>query len=377
MSTAPQLLRLPGHDRIPVARPYLDGRERAYVDRCFDSGWISSAGEFIDRFERAFAAFCGTRHAVSCTSGTTALHLALAGLDIGPGDEVIVPDLTYIATANAVRYCNATPVFVDIEPRTMAIDPTLIEAAITPATRAIIVVHLFGHPAEMSAITAIAARHGLIVVEDAAQAHGARYRGRPVGSLGRCATFSFFGNKIITTGEGGAITTDDDDLAARLRLLRGQGMDPERRYWFPEVGFNYRMTNICAAVGLAQMERANVALARRRWIQQAYDSQLHALDGLIVRPQARDMVRTRAQVVLRDAVPLGRDLVMALLDEAGIETRPLFHPMHRLPPYAQACGAFPVATRLATRGLSLPTHEHLGAAEIDRVCAVLSDVLGG
>src|SRR5205823_1498591 len=200
--------------------------------------------------ERLFADFCGVPHAISCNNGTTALHLALQGLGVKPGDEVIIPTLTYIATANAVRYCGAIPVLVDSEPRTMNIDASRIEERITPHTKGIIPVHLYGHPAEMQPITDIASRHGLFVLEDAAEAHGALYRGVKAGALGAAATFSFFGNKIITTGEGGMITTADEELNRAMRLIRGQGMDPHRRYWFPIIGNNFRMTNIQAALGL-------------------------------------------------------------------------------------------------------------------------------
>ncbi|HEY2011897.1 MAG TPA: DegT/DnrJ/EryC1/StrS family aminotransferase, partial [Bryobacteraceae bacterium] len=225
---------------IPVSHPVLSGNEKRYVLECLETGWISSIGRFIRLFEDSFATYCEAGHAVACNNGTTALHLALAGLGTGPGDEVIVPTLTYIATANAVRYCGAQPVFVDSEPVTMAIDPARIEERITPRTKGIMVVHLYGHPADMDPILEIARRHGLYVVEDAAEAHGSLYRGRKVGSLGNAATFSFYGNKIITTGEGGMVTTNDSDLNQRIRILRGQGMDPERRYWFPVVGYNDR-----------------------------------------------------------------------------------------------------------------------------------------
>ena len=239
-------------NRIFVAQPKMAGNERMYVLDCLDTNWISSNGKYIAAFEEAFAKYCGAKHAIAANNGTTALHLALVALDLKPGDEVIIPTVTYIATANAVRYCGATPVLVDVCADTMNINPADIERKITPKTRGIIPVHLYGHPADMDAVNRIATKHGLWVVEDAAEAHGAEVNGKKVGTLGTCATFSFFGNKIITTGEGGMVTTDDDELAAKLRLYRGQGMDPNRRYWFPVVGFNYRMTNIQAAIGLAQ-----------------------------------------------------------------------------------------------------------------------------
>ncbi len=259
---------------IQIAAPELSGNESKYVQECIDTTWISSAGRFVHDFERAFADFCGVEHAVVTNNGTTALHLALTALDIGPGDEVIVPTLTYIASANAVRYCGATPVFADSEPVGMTIDADDFARKITPRTKAVMPVHLYGNVSNMAAINQIAAEHDIIVVEDAAEAHGARSADRSAGALGRCAAFSFFGNKIITTGEGGAVTTDDAELAARLRLLRGQGMDPQRRYWFPVVGFNYRMTNIAAALGLAQLEDITRKLALRKELAARYDAAL-------------------------------------------------------------------------------------------------------
>jgi len=264
-------------DRIFVASPALHGRELDYVTEAVESTWISSHGRFIDAFEREFADFCQTKHAITTNNGTTALHLALVGLGIGPGDEVLVPTVTYIATANAVTYCGATPVLVDVLPGTLNIDPEAARAAITERTRAIIPVHLYGEAADMDAVTSLAFEHGLYVVEDAAEAHGARFEGRPVGGFGHAGMFSFFGNKIITTGEGGMIVTNDDEYAARIRLYRGQGMDPTRRYWFPVVGYNYRMTNVQAAIGLAQFERVEAALARRAEVRARYDELLEPL----------------------------------------------------------------------------------------------------
>jgi perosamine synthetase len=268
--------------RISVAQPKLAGNERNYVLDCLDTNWISSNGKYIGAFEESFAAFCGVKHAIATNNGTTALHLALVVLDLQPGDEVIIPTVTYIATANAVRYCGATPVLVDVCADTMNIDPQTIESKITAKTKGIIPVHLYGHPAQMDVVNEIARKHNLWVVEDAAEAHGAEVKGSKVGSLGTCATFSFFGNKIITTGEGGMITTNDDDLAAKLRLFRGQGMDPNRRYWFPVIGYNYRMTNIQAAIGLAQMENIATALSDRDRLAGWYNEALADLKGKIV-----------------------------------------------------------------------------------------------
>ncbi|MCC4620694.1 DegT/DnrJ/EryC1/StrS family aminotransferase [Xanthomonas cassavae CFBP 4642] len=364
--------------RIPVAVPSLAGNEKTYVNQCLDSTWISSAGEFIGKFETNFAEFCGVRHAVAINNGTTAIHLALVALGIGAGDEVLIPTLTYIATANAVAYCNAIPVLVESEPGTMNLDAARLEAKITPRTKAIIVVHLYGHPVDMDPILAIARRHNLKVIEDAAEAHGAEYKGVRVGGLGDCATFSFFGNKIVTTGEGGMVTTNDDELAARLRLYRGQGMDPKRRYWFPVVGFNYRMTNLAAAIGLAQMERVDEALAARQRVASWYEAAFAAHDDLVERPFVAPYAKHvywMYTVLLKGVSESQRDQVMALMDKDGIETRPLFYPMHVLPPYLQDGAEFPVANDQAARGMNLPTHAQLDATDVERVVHSLASAL--
>lgn len=364
-------------DRIFVAQPKMAGNERKYVLDCIDTNWISSIGKYIGAFEEAFAQFCGVKHAVAANNGTTALHLALVALDLKPGDEVIIPTVTYIATANVVRYCGATPVLVDVCADTLNIDSTQIERKITQNTRGIIPVHLYGHPAEMDAVNQIAEKHGLWVVEDAAEAHGAEVHGKKVGGLGTCATFSFFGNKIITTGEGGMVTTNDDDLAAKLRLYRGQGMDPKRRYWFPVVGYNYRMTNIQAAIGLAQMEGIDKALADRDNIAAWYNAALDDLKDKIVLPtQARwaKQVIWMYNIFLRDGDENKRDQVMRNLDEMGIETRPVFYPMHILPPYQEG-STYPVADVWSQRGINLPTHQDLTKSDVERVAQSLRELL--
>ena len=364
--------------RISVAVPRLSGLEKTYVNEALDSTWISSRGPFIERFEAAVAEMAGTRHAVACNNGTTSLHLALAAMDLGPGDEVIMPALTYVATANCVHYCGARSVFVDNDPRTFNIDPERIEAAITPRTRGIMVVHLYGQSADMAPILDIAERHGLWVLEDAAEAHGARYRDQAVGGIGRCGSFSFFGNKIVTTGEGGAVTTNDDALAERMRILRSQGMDTQRRYWHPVVGYNYRMTNITAAIGVAQMERLPEALAARKRIAAAYDARLAGLEGLVERPfTAQDCEHAywMYTIMLGPDARVERDQVMAGMDDQGVETRPVFYPVNHMPPYFNDTLHIPNAERCAGRGINLPTHELLTEADIDRVCETLLETL--
>ena len=363
--------------RISVAEPKLYGNEKTYVLDCLDSTWISSIGKYIGAFEKIFAEFCGVKHAIATNNGTTALHLALVVLGLKPGDEVLIPTVTYIATANAVRYCGATPVLVDVCAETMNIDPLDMERKITSKTRGIIPVHLYGHPAEMGPINDLAKRHGLFVLEDAAEAHGAEYLGEKVGGLGDCATFSFFGNKIVTTGEGGMVTTNDDDLAEKLRLYRGQGMDPKRRYWFPVMGYNYRMTNIQAAIGLAQMENIQIALTERERLARWYDQALAPLSDKIVLPAQASWAKQvywMYNIFLREGGEKERDAVMQMLDKDGIETRPVFYPMHVLPPYQEE-GSYPVADQWAQRGINLPTHQMLTEDDVMRVADRLSAAL--
>jgi perosamine synthetase len=336
--------------------PDLGPEEADNVADAVRSTWISSAGRYLDTFEREFGRVCQTEHVVPVSNGTVALHLVLEALGVGAGDEVIVPSMTYIATANAVSYCGATPVFVDISAETWGIDPDAVAAAITPRTVAVIAVHLYGHPADMDPLRALADQHGLALVEDAAEAPFAEYKGRRAGSLGDVATFSFYGNKVVTSGEGGAVTTNDAALAARMRLLRGQGMDPERRYWFPVIGYNYRLTNVAAALLCGQLSRVDEMLARRRALYATYDEHFRDVPGLTLQPIAEWAVITPwlYGLLLDDAET--RDRVAGRLTAQGIDTRPFFVPIHTLPPYQGRCASeLPVTARLGDCGLSLPT----------------------
>jgi perosamine synthetase len=358
---------------IPVSAPDLTGNEEAYVIDALRSSWISSTGEYVTRFEREFAEATSVRASVTVANGTVALHLAMLAHGVGPGDEVIVPSMTYIATANAVRYVGAEPVFVDVDSKTWCLDPELTNEAIGPRTRGIIVVHLYGHPADMDAINAIAERHGLWVVEDAAEAFGATYKGRAAGSLASIGTFSFYGNKTLTSGEGGAITVDDEELEERIRLFRGQGMDPSRRYFFPVIGYNYRLTNVACAILCAQLERAEAMLETRRRIVQRYCEGLDGLAGIGLPPRA-DWATPAPWLmgITVDAARSGlsRDEMMARLASDGVETRPFFMPIHRLPPYEGRSGSLrslPVTDWLGTTGISLPTSSALLEQQVDRV----------
>jgi perosamine synthetase len=344
-----------------------------------DTTWISSVGKFIGEFEAEFARYLGTRHAIAVSNGTVALHAALVGLGVERDDEVIVPTMTFVSTANAVAYCGAKPILVDSEPRTFNVDPALIERAITPRTRGIIPVDLYGHPADMDPILKIARKRGLFVLEDAAEALGATYRGRGAGSLADVATFSFFGNKTITTGEGGMIVTDNDELAARIRIIKGQGMDPKQRYWFAQLGYNYRMTNVAAAIGLGQLEQIDTHLAKRDAVRRWYDELLAPLSARVRRPIEEPWVKSSYwmyTVSLEDRVAASRDDVMRAMADRGVETRPVFYPMHVMPVFREPDGRYPVAEWYGARGISLPTHALLSRNDVAYVVAVLEDSIG-
>jgi perosamine synthetase len=370
---------------LPVAEPDLSDLERAYAREAVDSGWISSLGPFIERFEQAFAELTGAEHCVAVSNGTVAIHLALVAARVGPGDEVIVPDLTFAATAAAVHHAGATPVLVDVDRATWCLDPALVEAAITPRTKAIMPVHLFGHPAAMDQINALAKKHGIFVLEDAAEAHGARFAGQVVGSIGDAGCFSFYGNKLITTGEGGAVTTNDGALAKRLRFLKDHAMSADRRYFHPEVGFNYRMTNIQAAIGTAQIERFPAMLAKKQAVLATYREQFRALGTDVVLNPAvapSEPVCWMVTALLPGAWDgeRMREFMGRMRSNHGVDTRPFFVPMHELPPYAPSRlvrGATSVASDLAARGICLPSSTKLSAADIARVTEGVAAELKG
>ncbi len=348
---------------IPVCTPVLDGREAEYVADCLDTNWVSSLGAYIPRFEAAMAHVCEAPHAVACSSGTAAIHLALEALDIGPGDEVIVPAFTLIVSANMVCLTGAKPVLVDVRPDTWCIDPALIEEKITPRTRAIMVVHMYGHPCDMNVILAIAQRHDLAVIEDAAQAHGATYAGRPVGGIGDIGCFSFYGNKIITTGEGGMLVTRHRFHAERAALLRNQAFG-EERFVHEHVGFNYRMTNIQAAIGVAQCERFEEKVRRKREIAAVYDELLADEPGITRQAvtEGCNPVWWMYGVLLDESLGPDRRDVQEAMAARGVETRSFFMPLHRQPIYQgghrrwpDLRGQYPVSDDLWHRGFYLPS----------------------
>jgi len=363
--------------RIPIAEPCLGAAELDNVTKAVESGWISSAGSFVAEFEEAFSRYCGVEFGVATSSGTTALHLALVALGIHEDHEVLVPSLTFAATANAVVYTGAKPVFVDSHSDYWCLDPEKLEDAVTGRTRAVIPVHLYGHPCDMDAILSIAEKHGLLVIEDAAEAHGADYKGRKAGSFGRISCFSFYGNKIITTGEGGMCLTSDVAVAERMRILRDHGMAPNRRYWHDMVGFNYRMTNLQAAIGVAQVARLDEFLVQKRSIWQYYSANLADLeeDGLLALPHPQPWAAQSYwlyTVLIRGGI--GRDELIKSLANRGIETRPAFQPLHLMSPYGGG-QVLPIAEELARTGLSLPSSIQLSEEELAVVVDGLRSLL--
>lgn len=343
--------------RVPVYQPDLSGNERAYVLDCLDSGWISSIGKYTTRFEQMVCEYTAIEHAAAVSNGTVALHLALHCLDIGPGDEVIVPTFTYIASVNTIAQTGATPIFVDSRPGDWLIDVDDVRRSITPRTKAIMAVHLYGSMCDMPALVELAQERGLKIVEDCAEALGSSLDGTHAGGFGDVGTFSFFGNKTVTTGEGGMVVTRDRALAARMRKVKGQGQSLERTYWHDEIGFNYRMTNICAAIGVAQMERIDQILLRKRRIASLYCASLS--DPLIEFQKPIDGVVSSDWLVSL-LLPVGTDraAVMHRLLEQGIDTRPVFYCAHHMPMYLTH-GSHPVAESIAARGLSLPSYPAL------------------
>jgi len=369
---------------IPVWEPVLDGNEKKYVLDCLETNWISSLGSYITRFEETVAKWCGVPHAVACSSCTTGLHLALLALGIGPGDEVLVPDFTLIVSANTVIQAGARPVLVDADPRTWCIDPTKLEEKIGPRTRAILPVHMYGHPCDMPVIREIARRHDLLVVEDCAEAHGARIDGRMVGSFGDAACFSFYGNKILTTGEGGMVLCFDAALAEKMRLLRNQAFE-HPRFVHREVGFNYRLTNVQAAIGLAQAEKADEKVEKKREIARWYAEAFARVDDVELPWEAPGAVNVYWMygVKLGDSFRRGRDGVMSAMKEKGVETRAFFCPMHRQPVFQgsdprfpDVSGEYPVSDDLWKRGLYLPSGLGLTLSQVEEVVEKLAECRG-
>lgn len=371
-------------DFIPVNEPLLDGNEKKYLCKCIDTGWISSEGPFVERFEQMLADRVGRKHGIAVSNGTAALELAVAALELHPGDEVVLPAFTIISCAAAVIRCGCVPVLVDCDPLTWNMLPDAVEGKITPRTKAIMVVHIYGLPVDMNPVMEIAERYGLQVIEDAAEMHGQRYHGRSCGSFGALSCFSFYPNKHITTGEGGMVLTDDDRLAERCRSLRNLCFNARKRFVHEELGFNFRMTNLQAAVGLAQLERLDEFIIRKRTMGRLYNELLADTRGIqlpVANTPAAENIYWVYGIVLHDDISVDAEQVMRLLQGRQIATRPFFWPMHEQPVFRNM-GLFndehyPAAERLARRGLYLPSGLALRSEQIHGIVTALQEILSG
>ncbi|NJN67373.1 MAG: DegT/DnrJ/EryC1/StrS family aminotransferase [Chloroflexaceae bacterium] len=368
---------------VPVNEPLLDGNERDYLNQCIDTGWISSEGPFVQQLETQFAARVGRRYGVAVCNGSAALEVAVAALGIGPGDDVILPTFTIISCAAAIVRAGATPVVVDSDPTTWNMEVRQVEARVTPRTKAIMAVHIYGLPVDMDPLLEIAHRHGLAIIEDAAEMHGQTYKGRPCGSFGEISTFSFYPNKHLTTGEGGMLVTDDEHLVERCRSLRNLCFQPRKRFVHEELGWNFRMSNVQAALGVAQLERLDEFVARKRRMGQRYTSLLADMDGLqlpLPRTAEAENIYWVYGVVLKPEVPFDAEEAMGRLRQHQIGTRPFFWPMHEQPVLHRmgllAGEQCPVAEQLARRGFYIPGGLALTDAQMDRVVQVMHEVLG-
>ena len=357
---------------IPVYQPELSGNEKKYVNECLDTNWISAKGHFVSDFENKTAEFLDVNHAISVSNGTVALHLALMALGIGEGDEVILPSLTYVASANAITYTGALPVFADSLYESWQIDPEDVKRKITDRTRAIMVVHLYGQPCDMDAIMKIAKEHDLFVVEDCAEAFGSTYKGKCVGGFGDISAFSFYGNKTITTGEGGMVVTNDQVLYERASHMKDQGLAFDREYWHDIVGYNYRMTNICAAIGLAQLEQAEDFIRRKKQVADYYIEYLKDVP-VEVPPVVKDTVNTYWMFSILLPKAKERDALRQKLKDGGVETRPLFYPIHLMPMYSQKYRKLKVSEDLGLRGINLPSWPGLSEENIKYICEIIRD----
>ncbi len=361
---------------ILTAGPSITRKEIDYVTDAVTSGWNENWNGYLLRFERAFADYIGVRHAMTTSSGTGALHLSLKALGIKPGDEVIVPEVTWVASASTVTFCGATPVFADVEPDTWCMDPDSFRKRITSRTRAVMPVHLWGHPAEMDEINVIAREHGLFVIEDAAPSIGSTYHGRRTGSLGHIAAFSFQGAKIMVTGEGGMVVTDDEDLIDRVRFYADSGRGSDKPLWCVEIGYKYKMSNVQAALGLAQLERIEELIARKRLIFSWYRDRLGDVDGLNLsaeRPDVRNIYQL-VGLVLNGDFAITRDELITTLRERNVDSRPFFWPLSEQPMFEKANN--PVAYHVSHRGISLPSGHNLTEDDVDYLCTQVKDLLG-
>lgn len=360
--------------RIPVAKPELSGNEFKYAVEALLSTWISSNGKYIPEFEKKFAEYCETEYGVAVSNGTVALHLALVALGIGKDDEVIVPDLTFAATINSVLQANATPVIVDVEQDSWCIDPNEIEKAITPKTKAIMPVHIYGQPCDMDKIMAIAKKYNLYVIEDCAEAHGAKYNGKKVGSFGDVGCFSFFANKVITTGEGGMCTTKSEFLAEKMRILRDHGMSKSKKYYHEVVGYNYRMTNIQAAIGLAQLERIDALLLQRELLEDMYNEELSEIKSVVLQSRNIDKRYKINWLISILVQPEKRDFTIEILRGDGIEARPFFYPLSKMDIYKKYTFSNKNSLEISKCGLNLPTSVDMKKESVIKIKKVMQQI---
>jgi len=367
---------------VPVNEPLLDGNEKRYLAECIDTGWISSEGPFVRRLEQEFAARVGRKHGIAVCNGSAALDAAVAALGLGAGDEVILPTFTIISCASAILRAGAAPVVVDSDPETWNMRADQVEERITPRTKAIMVVHIYGLPVDMDPILALAHNHGLRIIEDSAEMHGAAYRGKPCGSFGDIGTFSFYLNKHITTGEGGMIVTDDDALAERCRGLRNLCFQPGKRFVHEELGWNLRMSNLQAAVGVAQLERLDEFVARKRKMGRLYRELLGGVPGIQHQPYRTAFAENIYWVyglILDEDVSFDAGEAMRRLAKLKVQTRPFFWSMHEQPVFRRmglyAGESHPVAERLARRGFYLPSGMALTEPQIRTVAEAVREVL--
>lgn len=365
---------------IAVNSPIIAKNAQKYVLDCIKSGWISSAGLYIEKFEKKFAEFLGVKFAVTTTNGTSALHLAVASLGIGPGDEVIIPDLTIISCALAVLYTGAKPVFIDVEKMTGNIDPARIEEKISKKTKAIMVVHLYGHPADMDPILHLARKHNLKVIEDAAEAHGAEYKGKKVGGLGDIGCFSFYANKVVTTGEGGMVVTNSEEIYEKAKLLKDLAHSPKRRFMHEEIGFNYRMTNLQAALGVAQLEEVENYIKKKRSMAELYIEGLKNLPNIELLYEAgyAKSVYWMFPLLVSKKNKITRDEFREKLKDLGVDTRDFFYPLHSQPVFDNLKFSnreeFPISTDLSNRGFYIPSGLALTKNEINKVINAVKKV---
>jgi perosamine synthetase len=359
--------------KIPVYQPSLLGNEKKYVNECIDSTWISSKGKFVSQFETAFANYIGVRHATTVSNGTVAIHLALLALGIGKDDEVIVPTLTYIASVNAIAYTEATPVFVDSLQDSWQIDPADVEKKITSKTKAVMAVHLYGHPCDMDLLVKICKKYNLFLIEDCAEAIGTMFNGKHVGTFGDISTFSFFGNKTITTGEGGMVVTNDKTLHDRSVHFKGQGLAKHREYWHDVIGYNYRMTNICAAIGLAQLENIEQVLVNKKRVAVTYRSLLSNTPIVFHDEIGENVYHSYWMCSILTSDAKERDALREHLENSGIETRPLFYPVHTMPMYSNQYHRHPIAENIGWRGINLPSYPELKQEQIEYICNIINE----